>query len=89
MKHKVVKIILVTFLVTMVVCLVGTAIAVGERTLSYMNRQKMNFETAFQWACEDYNNMISDIFEKKGEEDTIEFDFCNKHVTITGCVNLK
>ena len=88
MKFKVIKVLAITILVTFLVCLIGTAIAIGERTASYINRQNFDLKTALQWAIDDYKNWTENLFGQKGDNEKIlEFEFANRHIVVEACTS--
>ena len=69
------------------VLLLGSAIAVGERTYSYMSRQKFSFEEAFSWAIDDFREYTDSIFAKPQEETILEFPIANWNIEVTACTS--
>ena len=87
MKFKVIKVLAITILVTFLVCLIGSAIAIGERTCAYINRQHMDFATAWSWAVQDYAEWLDDFGQKGDNEKILEFEFANRHIVVEACTS--
>ena len=86
--RKMAKFLVIVALGTLVVCLLGSAIAIGERTYGYITRQNFSFGEALRWATEDYNDWVNATFYNKEEETTIlEFPIANWNIEVTACTS--
>ena len=87
-----IRVIAIVLAFVLVIGIIGSAIFMAVKVGGYMINQNFDFETAWEWAKDDFVNFVTGIFGKANSEseDYFEWEYTvNKYIDVVGCTSLK
>lgn len=73
----------------MAIIVIGALGCIGFKTAYYMVNQGFDFDTASEWAVNDFEELLYGIFpEVEAEPDVIIIPMTNQHIDVVACTSL-